>query len=217
MTTLTFPNLPIKYSKSISHTRSKLEQRIFMFVDMKSSTSIAEQIGTQSYFKLLQDYFEILIDPIADCEGEIYQIVGDEIIVSWLCDHNLYSSNPIKCYDAMKRGLTSANKKFLQKYGVVPEFKASIHCGEVIVSNWIFNSEQRVFIGDVLNTASRILCYGKQNNRGLLISADYYSQLPTQQQNIEYMERIFFRGKKQPIEIYSYDSGKVTFTLRQVC
>ena len=47
-----------KYHKPIE------EERIFMFLDMKSSTSIAEDLGHVKYFNLLNDYYRDLSDSI---------------------------------------------------------------------------------------------------------------------------------------------------------
>ena len=59
------------------------EERIFVFLDMKSSTTIAEKLGHVEYFKMLQEYYSDLSSPITKFSGEIYQYVGDEIVVSW--------------------------------------------------------------------------------------------------------------------------------------
>lgn len=40
------------------------ENRIFMFVDMKDSTTIAEKLGHKMYFKLLRDYYQSFSDAI---------------------------------------------------------------------------------------------------------------------------------------------------------
>jgi len=50
---------------------------------MKSSTTIAEEIGNEKYFNLLSNLFSDLTDTILNNEGEIYQYVGDEIVITW--------------------------------------------------------------------------------------------------------------------------------------
>lgn len=53
-----------------------------MFVDMKSSTAIAEAMGHVKYFEMLKEYFADLMEPIVNCQAEIYQYAGDEIVLS---------------------------------------------------------------------------------------------------------------------------------------
>ena len=74
------------------------EERIFMFLDMKSSTTIAEKIGHLQYFKMLKMYYADLSDAIVRHSGEIYQYVGDEVVVSWKLKKGLDNQNCIRCF-----------------------------------------------------------------------------------------------------------------------
>ena len=62
------------------YRRPKEENRVFMFVDLNSSTTIAERLGTRNYHRLLKDFFANITNPIVDNYGEIYQYVGDEVV-----------------------------------------------------------------------------------------------------------------------------------------
>ncbi len=61
----------------------KIETRIFIFLDINDATSIAEQIGHERYFLLLRDFFSDITQPVLANGGEIYQYVGDEVVLSW--------------------------------------------------------------------------------------------------------------------------------------
>lgn len=61
----------------------KREERIFMFLDLRGSTTIAEQLGEVKYFNFLKDVFKDITPDILKSKGEIYQYVGDEIVISW--------------------------------------------------------------------------------------------------------------------------------------
>ena len=93
-----------KYHKPIQ------EERIFMFLDMKSSTTIAEKIGHVKYFEMLREYYSDLSDPIVQYYGEVYQYVGDEIIVSWKLKNGIQENNCLKCFFAMKKSLGIVQK-----------------------------------------------------------------------------------------------------------
>ncbi|HEY8917887.1 MAG TPA: adenylate/guanylate cyclase domain-containing protein, partial [Chitinophaga sp.] len=82
--------------------RPKEEERIFMFLDMRSSTHIAEQLGHVRYFEMLKAYYSDLSDPVVQYSGEIYQYVGDEMVVSWNLKNGLSNNNCIQCFFAMK-------------------------------------------------------------------------------------------------------------------
>jgi adenylate cyclase len=59
------------------------EDRIFMFLDMKSSTTHAEKLGARQYSKLVQDCFFDMTKAAKLSNAEIYQYVGDEAIFTW--------------------------------------------------------------------------------------------------------------------------------------
>jgi len=69
-----------------------------MFLDIKSSTTIAERIKHKKYFELLNDFFNDVTDPIIYNKGEIYQYVGDEITVSWKLENGVDNFNCINCF-----------------------------------------------------------------------------------------------------------------------
>ena len=104
-----------------------------MFLDMRSSTALAEQLGHVRYFKLLREYYNDLSDAIVDHYGEVYQYVGDEVVISWPSSLGLKSKNCIRCFYAMKERLRNRAAHYMKKYGVTPTFKAGLHCGKVTV------------------------------------------------------------------------------------
>ena len=61
------------------------EERIFMFLDLKSSTTIAEKMNSKKFFELLKEIFSDITEPILNSQGEIYQYVGDEVIITLAC------------------------------------------------------------------------------------------------------------------------------------
>ena len=52
------------------YNRPKEERRIFMFVDINSSTSIAEKLGDEKYHSLLKDFFADITSPILENKGQ---------------------------------------------------------------------------------------------------------------------------------------------------
>lgn len=60
----------------------KEEYRIFMFVDLNSSTIIAEKLGHLAYSNFIKDCFYDL-SVVHHYNAQIYQYVGDEAVLSW--------------------------------------------------------------------------------------------------------------------------------------
>jgi len=61
----------------------KEEERTFMFMDLESSTSHAENLGHIKYSAVIRDSFLDISRAPAKHQAEVYQYVGDEIVVSW--------------------------------------------------------------------------------------------------------------------------------------
>ncbi|MEL6867746.1 MAG: adenylate/guanylate cyclase domain-containing protein, partial [Bacteroidota bacterium] len=146
------------------------EERIFMFLDMKSSTTIAEQLGHLNYFKLLKTYYADLSAPIIQHGGEIYDYIGDEIIITWKYKKGEVNNNCLHCFFDMKTALQQQAQKFQSTYGVVPTFKAGIHLGKVTSGEIGIIKREITFSGDVLNTTARIQGLCNQYEVDLLIS-----------------------------------------------
>jgi adenylate cyclase len=149
-----------------------VEERIFMFLDMKSSTTIAEKIGHVKYFELLKEYYKDLSNPIVHYRGEIYQYVGDEIVVSWKLKSGLQNRNCLKCFLSMKEVINKQSEKYILKFGLVPSFKAGFHLGKVTTGEIGVVKKNILFTGDVLNTTSRIQGLCNSYNVDILISGD---------------------------------------------
>ena len=149
------PGILLKFLAGNYH-RPKKEERIFMFMDMRSSTSIAEKIGNEKYFHLLKDLFSDMTDTILNNEGEIYQYVGDEIVISWSIKKGSRKANCIRCFTQIQEKLADLRPTYEKKYKVMPEFKAGLHYGSVMAGEVGVIKKDIIYSGDVLNTTARI-------------------------------------------------------------
>jgi len=184
--------------------KPKAENRIFMFLDIKSSTTIAEKIKHKKYFELLNDFFNDVTDPIIYSRGEIYQYVGDEITVSWKLENGVENFNCINCFFEIDSLIKELSSNYLNKYNLVPEFKAGLHVGEVITGEVGVVKKEIVFSGDVLNTTSRIQAECNNLNSRLLISKDLRNYLTTDRgYHFKDLGNVKLRGKDESIGLYS--------------
>jgi adenylate cyclase len=183
--------------------RPKREIRIFMFLDMKSSTTIAEKMGHAGYFNLIKSYYSEMTDAILETSGEIYQYVGDEIVVSWGQEEGLLKNNCVRCFEMIKLSMKNHETTFKDKHKFVPEFKAGLHIGEVTKGEIGTLKKEIIYTGDVLNTAARIQSLCNQYRASMLISGTLREQL-TQSADYRFSEigNITLRGKSTSLPIY---------------
>lgn len=180
----------------------KEEERIFMFVDMRSSTTIAEKIGNEKYFKLLSDLFSDITDTILNTEGEIYQYVGDEIVISWPMKRGLRNANCIRCFSLIQKKLKEQSDTYKNKFGVAPEFKAGVHFGSVTAGEIGQIKKEIIYSGDVLNTTARIQEQCNHYGVNFLISKETFD-LVHNTDNFELVPlgKIDLRGKEEKVHI----------------
>src|SRR5690554_5735212 len=143
--------------------------RIFMFLDLKSSTSHAEELGHLKYSQLIQDCFFYLNKIINRYNAEIYQYVGDEAVLSWTPKQGIRDLNCINLFFDFERKLKRHSKYYLKKYGVQPEFKAGLHSGKIIIAEVGTVKKELAYHGDVINSTSRIQEKCNEYDESLLI------------------------------------------------
>ncbi|WP_159467757.1 adenylate/guanylate cyclase domain-containing protein [Dyadobacter sp. 3J3] len=186
------------------------EERIFMFLDMKSSTTIAENLGHVRYFEMLKEYFFDLSGAVIDYGGTIYQYAGDEMIVSWKLKDGLKNNDCIECFFAMKRALKNQAEKYNSKFGILPTFKAGLHFGMVTAGEIGSLKKEIIFTGDVLNTSARIQGLCNHFDAVLLVSEDIAKilQLPATYA-IRSVGENQLKGRIKTMEIFSISSSEI--------
>lgn len=186
-----------KYHKPIK------ERRIFMFLDMKSSTTIAEKIGHELYFELLKTYYEDMTNAVLETYGQIYQYVGDEIVVTWKENIGITDNNCIKCFIKIDNAIKSNNSSYMEKFGTSLEFKAGFHVGEVTAGEIGIIKKDIIYTGDVLNTTARIQSECNKYDAKSLIS-DNLVQLLSEESLFYFdkKEQLVLKGKTKPIQLY---------------
>ena len=182
----------------------KNETRIFMFLDMKQSTTIAEKLGHQTYFKFLRKYYDTLSDSIINHLGEVYQYVGDEIVITWDIQNGIKNDNWLNCFIDLKNTLVDQKSVFEDEFGIIPDFRAGIHMGEVTTGEIGALKKEIVFTGDVLNTAARLQELGKEYNTDLVFSEDLKKLLTNGKSNqIQHLGGIQLRGKSIETDVFT--------------
>jgi adenylate cyclase len=185
--------------------KPKTEERVVMFLDLRSSTSIAERLGEKQYFNLLHDVIQDVTQPILASQGEIFQYVGDEIIVSWPTPRAIRNSNCVKCFFEVQDAIALRANIYQTKYGVIPQYKAGLHFGNVVVGEIGLVKRDITYTGDVLNTASRIQSKCNELGVDILLSKGLLDQLklaPNQYQPRKIGE-IPLRGKQYDVLLYT--------------
>lgn len=182
--------------------RPRRENRIFMFLDLKSSTTLAEEMGPERYVGMVNEFFRDLSGPVLDRSAEIYEYVGDEVVLTWPAEVGLRHGNCIRVFFDIEAAVERKRDVYLERFGVVPEFKAGMHMGEVMTAEVGDLKRSLVFNGDVLNTGSRIESQCNPLGRRFLVSEELLSQVGGGAGwRAEHLGEIPLRGKHEPMAL----------------
>lgn len=188
--------------------RPRLEERFFLFVDIAGSTTLAERIGPVAVHRFLANVFRLASDPIGDHGGEIYQYVGDEIVVTWTRAGEQGGARPVACFFAIVAALEAAAPEFEREFGVAPAVRAALHAGPVISGEIGDTKRDIVFHGDVMNTAARLEQATRDLRRRFLVSADALERLPdTAGYVLEFLGPRALRGRAAPVDVYAVSAA----------
>jgi adenylate cyclase len=195
------PGILLKFLAGNYH-QPKKEERIFMFMDMRSSTTIAEKIGNEKYFNLLNDVFADITNTILNNEGEIYQYVGDEIVISWSIKKGTRQANCLHCFTQIQEKLADLRPIYENKYNLIPELKAGLHHGPVMAGEVGVIKKDIIYSGDVLNTTARIQEQCNHYSVDILLSKETFDLISdTDGFKLMPLGNIELRGKKTKIEL----------------
>lgn len=180
------------------------EERIFMFLDLKGSTSHAEKLGHVQFSRLIQDCF-IDLTVVIDHRAQVYQYVGDEVILFWDVDEGLRDASCIRAYFRFTDRLLARTAHYQSAYGVLPVFKAGLNIGFATVLEVGEIKREISYLGDVLNTAARIQGKCGELGEDLLIPEPLYRRLTALPDEflVEPVGEVTLKGREQAVSLFS--------------
>jgi adenylate cyclase len=191
------------------------EFRIFMFLDLTSSTAYAEHLGHFKYSELLQDCFYDLTDVVVNHRAEIYQYVGDEVVLTWKRAAGVENNNCLNIFFDYDRVIRKRKEYYEGKYNVLPEFKAGVNAGPVTVAEVGEIKKELAYHGDALNTAARIRSACHEVKKRLLISDEVQGILVGIERSfrVESLGASPVKGKKDVVRLSSVELNVAGATL----
>ncbi|MBN2165398.1 MAG: adenylate/guanylate cyclase domain-containing protein [Marinilabiliaceae bacterium] len=182
--------------------KPKEDERVFMFLDMKSSTTIAENLKHHKFSRLVQDVFNDMA-VVDNYHGEIYQYLGDGAIISWPVHSGINNNNCIKAFFAFTRVIERRTRYYNRRYGLTPTFKAGLHVGKIMVLQVGSIKRDISYNGDTINTSARIESMCNELKHDLLISGILYETLENRNEfNFKDVGTIKLKGKQKGVLIY---------------
>ncbi len=193
-----------------SLTNHQHRQVTVLFSDIADFTSISELLDPDQLAKLLNGYFDEVVNLIFDHHGYVDKFVGDAVMAVWgapLNQENHAALALAAARDYQSR-LTLFNKKMAGQEPSMPVISArvGVHSGEVVAGN--IGSSRRfnyTFIGDNVNLASRLEALSKKYHLNLLFSYQCAQAAEViDDPHLLHVDRIAVKGKDNATDIYTF-------------
>jgi adenylate cyclase len=184
----------------------KEQDRIFMFMDLKSSTATAEKLGHLKYSSFIRDCFSDINEVLYTYRAQVYQYVGDEIVVTWPESEGVKQHFCVEFYFACKNQFRTRSDYYVPAYGLLPDFKAGAHTGTVTAVEIGEVKRDIAYHGDTLNTASRIQSVCNEYEKNFIVSKELLDKVgPHPNMKTQELGSILLKGKTVKVDLVSIE------------
>lgn len=191
--------------ESIRLGNAEKEDVTVVFSDIRSFTTLSENMTPNETFNLLNEYLSYVEPPIRENHGFVDKYMGDGVMALFEKIENYNSANnSVNAALEMQKALAKYNKQRIASSKLPLKTGIGIHSGNVIIGT--LGGEERMdstAIGDTVNLASRIEGMTKAYGTPILVSDDTIQQLDNKEDFvIRFVDKAIARGKSEPVIVW---------------
>jgi adenylate cyclase len=173
---------------------------VIWFCDLRDSTPLADSMTRREFLALLNDYFECVLGPVLERQGEVLRFIGDAALAIFPV-----GTNPAEaCAQALaaaRDAIARMAKLNEKRQGKPLAFGIALHLGDVLYGN--IGTPTRIeftVIGAAANEAARIESLCRQFEVSLLVSDRVVRHVDGKWKSLG---RHKLRGVGEPIELFT--------------
>jgi adenylate cyclase len=175
-----------------------------LFSDIRSFTTLTEELGPQGTVTLLNEYFTIMVECITNEGGMLDKFIGDSIMAIFGTPfaHDDDPDRALRAAVEMMRQLRDYNDRRINEGKIPIDHGLGISTDNIVSGN--IGSSKRMdytVIGDGVNLASRLESACKQYGAHIIISEFTLKQLKATYRTRE-IDQVIVKGKTQPVGVY---------------
>ena len=182
-----------------SVTRNEHIQATVIFVDICAFTSIAESQPVNNVVKLLNQYFDIIVQEIIDQKGHVDKFIGDAVMAVFRGDFHL--ERAVQASLAIRKQIESLGKD--EDINFYPKVSTGLNSGDLISGNIGATTLRRLdytVIGDVVNTAQRLQSAAKPGQ--IIVNETIYQRIKDSFK-CDSLGEVLLKNKNLPAHIYN--------------
>lgn len=191
-----------KALEDAANLEGQRRQVTVLFADMAGYTPLAEQLGEEETYRLMQPIYRQMIDAVHEFEGTVQDLAGDGLMALFgapvaIEDAPLWACRAALALQERMQALSGALEA---EHGVRPQLRIGIHTGPVVVGR--VGTDMRMefkAVGDTVNLASRL--QGEAELGGVLISETTH-RLVAGYVEAEDAGQREIKGKSAPQQVY---------------
>ena len=175
-----------------------------LFSDIRSFTTLTEELGPHATVSLLNEYFEIMVDCIDREGGMLDKFIGDAIMAGFgiPMKHDDDEDRAVRAAIAMIRSLDTWNVTRVNEGKKPVKIGIGLNTDDVVAGS--IGSRKRTnytIIGDGVNLAARLESACKQYSARILVSEFTYRKLRGTYRARE-IDLVIVKGKTRPVSVF---------------
>jgi adenylate cyclase len=186
---------------------------VLWFSDLRSSTSISEQMAPGEIIPFLNDYAQASIDAIHDAGGEVLKLIGDGVLAMFTHENMAIAKRAaLRAEHRFRHNMDVVSARRSGKGRLTTTAHVGLHIGEVFYGN--IGSDDRLdftVVGPAVNEVSRIASMCRTVERELLTSSDFRNGLDATGRNyLVSTGRYALRGIGHAQDLFTLDPDILT-------
>jgi adenylate cyclase len=180
---------------------------VLWYCDLQGFTKIADTTPPDELIKLLNDYFENMVEPIHAAGGQVLKFMGDGLMAIFELDK---ADNADVCRIALdtveetRRRISEVNVVRKAAGQPTTEFYIAMHLGDVQYGN--IGSKDRLdftVVGPAVNEVSRIEAMCRPLEQDVIVSSAFSKAAANCQDRLVSLGRYALRGVRRPEELFT--------------
>ncbi len=192
---------------NIQAGHGELIEAVVLFADITDFTKHAARLGPSETVRLLNEYFDCLIEPIEEHGGYVLKFIGDAVLAFFPLPASGPPPAPREAIEAVKRRLTELNRG-RARHGDPPiAHAAGVHVGTVLFGN--IGATRRLdftIIGEAVNVAARVVETAKRLGLDYVFTGSFVERFPGGDLSAVGVHRL--RGVPKPISLFTFQPSK---------